>query len=62
MELDLAQQRLQADSLLDFLPADRLFAVRNLVEPFSLTLAMAPVEEEQITEEMSAELREGSAY
>ena len=62
MELDLAQQRLQADSLLDFLPADRLFAVRNLVEPFSRTFAMAPVEEEQITEEMSAELREGSAY
>ena len=60
MELDLAQQRQQAHSLLDVLPEDKLSAVRGLldvlVEPLSRSLALAPVEEEELTAETSAAL------
>jgi len=60
MALDLAQQRQQAHALLDMLPGDKLNAVRSLlevmVEPLSLSLALAPVEEEEITPETVAAL------
>ena len=52
MELDLAQRRQQAHSLLDTLPVDKLSAVHNLLEvlaePLSRALAMAPVEDEEL--------------
>ena len=52
---ELAQQRQQAHALLDFLPAEKLAAVRSLlevmVEPLSRSLALAPVEDEEISEE-----------
>ena len=60
MELDLTQQRQQAHSLLDVLPEEKLSAVRGLldvlVEPLSRSLALAPVEEEELTPETSAAL------
>ena len=63
--LDLAQQRQQAHSLLDVLPEEKLSAVRNLlevlVEPLSRSLAMAPVEEEDLTPETVAALDRASA-
>lgn len=67
MELDLAQQRQQAHLLIDILPDEKLTAIRNLlevmVEPLSLadSLALAPVEEEEITPETAAEIEEGRA-
>jgi len=64
MELDLAQQRQQAHLLIDVLPEEKLFAVRNLlevlVEPLSRSLAMAPVEEEELTPETVAALNRAS--
>ena len=60
MEPDLMQQRRQAHALLDMLPADKLNAVRSLlevmVEPLARSLALAPVEEEELTEETAAAL------
>ena len=60
MEPDLMQQRRQAHALLDVLPADKLNAVRSLlevmVEPLARSLALAPVEEEELTEETAAAL------
>lgn len=60
MELDLAQQRQQAHSLLDGLPEEKLVTVRNLlellVEPLSRSLANAPVEDEELTPETMAAL------
>ncbi len=60
MELDLAQQRQQAHSLLDVLTEEKLSAVRNLleilVEPLSRSLATAPVEEEELTPETAEAL------
>lgn len=51
--------------LLDVLPEEKLTAVRNLlevlVEPLERSLAMAPVEEEELTPEMSAELARARA-
>lgn len=48
-------RRRQAHALLDMLPADKLNAVRSLlevmVEPLARSLALAPVEEEELTEE-----------
>ena len=65
MELNLAQQRQQAHSLLDVLPEEKLFAVRNLlevlVEPLSRSLAMAPTEEEGITPETADQIEQGYA-
>ena len=60
MEADLASQRREAHLLLDVLPEEKLVAVRSLlevmVEPLSRSLAMAPVEDEEITPEMAAAL------
>ena len=60
MEPNLNQERQQAHALLDLLPAAKLNAVRSLlevmVEPLARSLAMAPVEEEEITPETAAAL------
>ena len=60
MEPDLTQERRQAHALLDQLPADKLNAVRSLlevmVEPLARSLALAPVEDEEITPETAAAL------
>lgn len=61
MESNLSQERRQAHALLDMLPADKLNAVRSLlevmVEPLLWrSLALAPVEEEEITPETAAAL------
>lgn len=64
MEPDLTPERRQAHELLDMLPADKLNAVRSLLEvmvrsegdPLSRSLALAPVEEQEITAEMIAAL------
>jgi ethanolamine utilization microcompartment shell protein EutL len=60
MEPDHAQERQQAHALLDMLSAEKLSAVRDLlevmVEPLSRSLALAPVEDEEITPETAAAL------
>jgi len=60
MEPNLDQERRQAHALLDLLPAEKLNAVRSLlevmVEPLARSLALAPVEEEEITPETAAAL------
>lgn len=60
MEPNLNQERQQAHALLDLLPAAQLNAVRGLleamVEPAQRSLALAPVEEEEITPETAAAL------
>ncbi len=60
MEADLEHQRQQAHLLLDVLPEEKLSVVRNLlevlVEPLSRSLAMAPVEEEELTPETAEAL------
>ena len=60
MEPDLNQERQQAHALLDMLPAGKLNAVRSLlevmVEPLVRSLALAPVEEEEITPETAEAL------
>jgi hypothetical protein len=52
--------RQQAHALLDVLSAEKLTAVRGLLEvmaePLSRSLALAPVEEEEITAETAAAL------
>ncbi len=63
MEVDLAQQRHEAHLLIDVLPEDKLHAVRGLldvlVEPLSRSLAVAPVEEEELTADTIASIRRG---
>ena len=58
MSLELTQEREQAHALLDMLSAEKLNAVLSLlevmVEPLSRSLALAPVEEEEITVETAA--------
>jgi hypothetical protein len=58
MEPDLNQQRQRAHALIDLLTAEKLDGVRSLfevmVEPLSLSLAMAPLEEEEINPETAA--------
>jgi len=65
MELNLDQERQQAHALLDMLPPDKLNAVRGLlevmVEPLARSLALAPVEEEEITLETAAALERARA-
>lgn len=65
MEPDLTHERQQAHALLDMLPAEKLNAVRSLlevlVEPLSRSLALAPVEEEEITPETAAALERARA-
>ena len=60
MEPNLNQERQQAHALLDMLPPEKLNAVRGLLEvmlePLARSLALAPVEEEEITPEASAVL------
>jgi hypothetical protein len=60
MEPDHSQERQQAHALLDMLSAEKLKAVRGLlevmVEPLSRSLALAPVEDEEITPETAAAL------
>jgi hypothetical protein len=54
------QERQQAHALLDMLPDEKLNAVRTLlevmVEPLSRALALASVDEEELTAEMAAAL------
>ena len=65
MDPDLTQQRRQAHALLDLLPAEKLNAVRSLlemmVEPLASALAQAPIEEEQVTPETAAALEKSRA-
>jgi hypothetical protein len=60
MGRDLTQERRQVHALVDVLPDDKLTAVRNLldvmVEPLARSLALAPVEEEDLTAETAAAL------
>ena len=60
MEPSLNEERQQAHALLDMLPAAKLNAVRSLlevmVEPLARSLALAPVEEEEITPGTAAAL------
>jgi hypothetical protein len=60
MEPDVIQQRRQAHALLDMLPDEKVTAVRGLlevmVEPLSRSLALAPVEGEEIAPETAAAL------
>ena len=60
MEPNLDRQRQQAHALLDVLPAEKLTAVRSLlevmVEPLARSLALAPVEDEEVTPETTAAL------
>jgi hypothetical protein len=64
MQFNLAEQREQAHSILDGLPAEKLLAVRNLlevlVEPLPRSLANAPVEDEELTPETMAALNRAS--
>ena len=60
MESNLTQERREAHALLDMLPAEKLNAVRSLldvmVEPLAHSLALSPVEEEEITPQTAAAL------
>jgi hypothetical protein len=60
MESNLNRECQQAHALLDMLPPEKLNAVRSLlevmVEPLTRSLAVAPVEEEEITPETAAAL------
>jgi hypothetical protein len=60
MEQNPNEVRQQAHALLDMLSAEQLNAVRSLlevmVEPLARSLALAPVEEEDITVETAAAL------
>jgi hypothetical protein len=57
---DCAQQRQQVHLLIDVLPEEKLSAVHTLlevlVEPLSRALAVAPVEDEDLTTETAAAL------
>jgi hypothetical protein len=59
------EERLQAHALLDMLSDQKLSAVRSLlevmVEPLSSSLALAPVEEEELTPETTAALERARA-
>ena len=60
MARDLTHERQEAHALLDLLPPEKLNAVRSLLEvmvqPLSRSLALADVEEEEITPETAAAL------
>ena len=60
MEPNLNQERQRAHALLDMLPAEKLNAVRSLlemmVEPLASSLALAPIEEEEVNSETAAAL------
>jgi hypothetical protein len=61
VEPNLSQERQEAHALLDMLPANKLNAVRTLlqvmVEPVASSLATADVEGEEITPETAAALQ-----
>ncbi len=65
MELHMTPERQHAHALLDLLPDDKLTAVRSLlevmVEPLARSLALAPVEEEEITDDTAAALDRAKA-
>lgn len=60
MEPNMDQERQQAHALLDMLPAEKLNAVRRLlevmVEPLARSLALASVEDEEISPETATAL------
>jgi hypothetical protein len=60
MDLSLSQERQHAHALLDMLPAEKLSALRGLlevmVEPLARSLAAAPTEEDEITAAAAAAL------
>ncbi len=58
MALDLQQERQQAHALLDLLPAEKLGAVRNLLE----VMIEADGDEEELTEEDRRALRASDEY
>lgn len=69
MKPNLNQERQEAHQLLDRLPAEKLTAVRSLLEvlvrsddlPLAGSLALAPVEEEEITPETAVALERACA-
>ena len=65
MKRNSQEERQQAHALLDMLPDEKLNAVRTLlevmVEPLSRSLALAAVEEEELTPETAAALERGRA-
>jgi hypothetical protein len=65
MEQNLDQDRRQAHALLDALPAEKLNAVRSLlevmVEPLARSLALAEVEEEDFTSDTAVALHHARA-
>jgi hypothetical protein len=60
METNLNEERQKAHAPLDLLPAGKLSAVRGLleaiVEPLARSLALAPIEDEEISPETAAAL------
>lgn len=66
MEPNLNQERQQAHALLDMLPAEKLNAVRSLLEvmvdPVSRALANAPIDDEPITEEEERAIAEAREW
>ena len=65
MEPNLNEERQQAHALLDMLPAEKLNAVRGLlevmVEPLARSLALAPAEEEEVAPETANALERSRA-
>lgn len=65
MEFDTTRDRQQAHALLDLLPAEKLAAVRNLLqvmlEPLSQSLASAAADEEEVTSDTAAALERARA-
>lgn len=65
LNADLDRERRQAHVLLDLLPAEKLSAVRTLlevlVEPLERSLAQAQVEEDEVTAETAAALERARA-
>ena len=63
---DLSQERQQAHAYLDQLPPAQLSAVRHLLEsmidPLSVTLANAPVDDEELTEEEAESIRRSQEW
>ncbi len=60
MEPNLDQDRMEAHALIDALPAEKLSAVKSLlevmVEPLARSLALAQVEEEELSPDTAAAL------
>lgn len=66
MNVDAQQARQQAHALLDFLPEDKLSAVRELLavmmDPVQRALAMAPLDDEEISEEEEGAVAEARVW